>query len=199
MVGQIRVIVATRERHAAHASAHRGAHNVQRLRSMNVTNIQGHIPATCNTRSQHVDNPIGRILKRHQRGPLNVKDDDMRWHGPTVERRTHLHTHVHMTGGNFEVIVCDTVHSRVIQPSYRAAKDTQPKLRSTMVYECEGCLEERTPLAFARLIASGKHGMTCVDVEPCMISFSRGSRTRTQLQRTLTLRSGTRKVHPVEQ
>ena len=25
-----------------------------------------------------------------------------------------------------------------------------------MIYECEGCLEERTPLAFARLIAGGR-------------------------------------------
>ena len=45
---------------------------------MNVMNTQGRIPATCNTRSQHVDNPIGRILKRHRKGPLNVKDDDTR-------------------------------------------------------------------------------------------------------------------------
>ena len=72
----------------------------------------------------------------------------------------HAHASTRLVAARPRLIVCDTAYSRVIQASYRAAKDTQPKPEiNDAVYEPqrEGLpIGERTPLACARLIAGGR-------------------------------------------
>lgn len=91
-----------------------------------------HIPATYSARWQHTGTSCQADLK----GPLdadNTRGRVIQCMTPRVGHRTHAS----MTGGSFEVIVCDATHSRAIRASHRgrrAAKCTQPKLRSTMVY-----------------------------------------------------------------